>query len=189
MSYIWLIATPLDLKMAHDQFMLPNCVTWTWWKAFVKDVVSNVDINTLSGVNKRYQFGTLRLDRINSIYRSRFIYSHFIRGYWQSPAPYVPFFERSFSWVLIPFVFLSLILSAMQVGISLHPLENNHAFLQASYGIVLFAMISVFVLVSSVLTLYLIRFLFNVAVATRHARIEQARRKRASRAKRADGTL
>jgi hypothetical protein len=80
-SYVWLITTPLDLKIAHEHTLLPSFVTWHWWKDFVKDFMSHVDINTLHQVNDRYQFGDLRLGRINSIYRIRYAHTHFVRGY------------------------------------------------------------------------------------------------------------
>ncbi|KAI4929510.1 uncharacterized protein J4E92_005175 [Alternaria infectoria] len=80
-SYVWLITTPLDLKIAHEYTLLPSFVTWHWWKAFVRDFMGHVDINTLQQVNKRYQFGDLRLGRINSIYRTRYAHTHFVRGY------------------------------------------------------------------------------------------------------------
>jgi hypothetical protein len=96
-GYIWLIATPLDLKLTRDLFLLPGCVTWTWWKAFVKDVASNGDVNTSSAVSKRYQLDSLRLDRINHVYPWRFLYSHLTRGYWHPPTRNLSFFERIFS--------------------------------------------------------------------------------------------
>lgn len=80
-SYVWLITTPLDLKIAHEYMLLPSFVTWHWWKDFVKDFMQHVDINTLQEVNQRYQFGDLRLGRINSIYRIRYAHTHFVRGY------------------------------------------------------------------------------------------------------------
>lgn len=80
-SYVWLVTTPLDLKIAHDCSLLPSFVTWHWWKNFVRDFIKHVDIETLHQVNKRYQFGDLRLGRINTIYRIRYAPTHFVRGY------------------------------------------------------------------------------------------------------------
>lgn len=80
-SYVWLVTTPLDLKIAHDCSLLPSFVTWHWWKSFVCDFIKHVDIDTLHQVNRRYQFGDLRLGRINTIYRIRYAHTHFVRGY------------------------------------------------------------------------------------------------------------
>jgi hypothetical protein len=40
-----------------------------------------VDINSLEHVNQRWQFGDLRLGRVNSTYRIRYFHTHFVRGY------------------------------------------------------------------------------------------------------------
>jgi hypothetical protein len=56
---------------------------------------------------------------------------------------YVIFFQRNFSWILIVFVFFSLVLSAMQVGAGLKELEDNYAFLRASYVFVVFSMVRI----------------------------------------------
>ncbi|KAI4629742.1 uncharacterized protein J4E87_002928 [Alternaria ethzedia] len=166
-SYVWLITTPLDLKIAHENTLLPSFVTWHWWKAFVKDFMGHVDINTLQKVNKRYHFGDLRLGRINSIYRTRFAHTHFVRGYGYNR--YVIFFQRNFSWILIVFVFFSLVLSAMQVGVGLEELKDNHHFLGATYYFVVFSMISVVVVLAFVTIVFIGIFLFNMYKAITHA--------------------
>jgi hypothetical protein len=97
LSYIRLVAMLLGMKLAYELFLLPGCVTRTWWKASVKDVASNGDVNTSSAVSKRYQSGALCLDRINHVYPWCFLYSHLTRGYWHPPTRNLPFFERIFS--------------------------------------------------------------------------------------------
>lgn len=114
-------------------------------------------------VNRRYRYGVLRLDRLNTIYRSRYFVSHFMRGYFYGYRPYTPFFERRFSWALIPFgVFLTVILSAMQVGTGLPDLGTNQAFLDASNGFVIFSMVCVLVVVSTVVIVQAVLFIFNI---------------------------
>ncbi|KAF2028206.1 hypothetical protein EK21DRAFT_70242 [Setomelanomma holmii] len=178
LSYVWLLTTPLDLKLAHDFALIPSFVTWHWWKSFVADFLGprNVDINTLAQVNKRYHFGDLRLGRINSTYRIRFFYSHFVRGYLYGYNRYVVFFQRNFSWILIVFVFFSLVLSAMQVGTGLKELEDNYAFLRASYVFVVFSIVSVVAVLAVVGIIFVIIFLFNMVTAINHAKNEQRKR-------------
>ncbi|KAL6705451.1 hypothetical protein ACN47E_006716 [Coniothyrium glycines] len=182
-SYIWLVTTPLDLKLAHEHSLLPAFITWTWWKGFVADFYSHVDINTLQQVNQRYQFGELRLGRINSIYRTRFFFTHFVRGYLYGYNRYVVFFQRNFSWILIVFVFFSLVLSAMQVGTGLKELEDNYAFLRASYVFVVFSIVSVGVVLAVVGLLFVVIFLFNMGAAIGHATSEQRTRAELARRK------
>lgn len=169
-SYVWLLTTPLDLKLAHEQFLIPSFVTWHWWKGFVKDFVANIDLNALDQVNKRYQFGDLRLGRINSIYRTRFFYSHFVRGYLYGYNRYVVFFQRKFGWILIVFVFISLVLAAMQVGASVEPLQSNQVFLDVCYGFVVFSMVSVVVVLGIVGVMFCAIFLYNMVAAISHAK-------------------
>jgi hypothetical protein len=183
LSYVWLITSPLDLKLAHEVWLIPSFVTWPWWKSFVRDFVTNVDPNTLDAVNIRYHFGDLRLGRINTIYRTRFFYTHFVRGYLYGYNRYVVFFQRNFSWILIVFVFFSLVLAAMQVGASVEPLSTNTAFLKTCYIFVVFSMVSVAAVLGFVGVVFVVVYLFNMVAAIRHAQVKRAERKRKARAK------
>lgn len=169
LSYVWLITSPLDLKLAHDNTLLPTAITWTWWKKFATSFVDTVGINALEKVNKRYDFGDLRLSRINTIYRTRFFTTHFVRGYLYGYNRYVAFFERNFSWILILFVFLGLVLGAMQVGTALESLNTNKIFLKGSYGVVVVSMISVAAVLGIVGLFFAGVFLFNMVAAIHHA--------------------
>jgi uncharacterized membrane protein len=178
LSYVWLLTTPLDLKLAHELWLIPSFMTWHWWKNFVKDFVANVDLNALDQVNERYHFGDLRLGRINSIYRTRFAFTHFVRGYLYGYNRYVVFFQRNFSWILIVFVFFSLVLAAMQVGASVDPLDVDKGFLKACYVFVVFSMVSVAAVLGVVGLIFIIIYLFNMVAAIKHAQEMRAERKK-----------
>jgi hypothetical protein len=184
LSYVWLLTTPLDLRLAHELALVPGFVTWPWWKAFVRDFVHAVDVNALDTVNARYEFGDLRLGRINSIYRTRFFHTHFVRGYLYGYNRYVVFFQRNFSWILVVFVFFSLVLAAMQVGASVEPLSSNVAFLRVCYGFVVFSMVCVAAVLGIVGAVFGSVYSYNMMAAIRHARVKRAERKRKVRAKR-----
>lgn len=183
LSYVWLIVSPLDLKLAHDNSLVPAAITWQWWKAFVTSFVDKVDMNTLYQVNKRYHFGDLRLSRINTIYRTRYFHTHFVRGYLYGYNRYVVFFERNFSWILILFVFLSLVLSAMQVGTALDELSSSTAFMKGSYGVVVLSMVSVAAVLGIVGLFFVAVFLFNMVTAIRHAASKEKERRRVKKEK------
>ncbi|KAJ5901835.1 hypothetical protein N7495_002363 [Penicillium taxi] len=168
LSYIWLICSPLDLKLAHKLDLLPCEITWIWWKSFVAEFISNVDVNALDQVNKRYHFGELRLGRINSIYRTLFFSTHFIRGYLYGYNRYAVFFQRNFAWILIVLVYSSLVLTAMQVGATIPPLNTNYAFQRASYGFAVFSIVTVATVVCFVGVLFAIIFLINMVLAISH---------------------
>jgi len=182
LSYVWLLCSPVDLKIAHECFLLPSFVTWHWWRDFVTEFLDaekgGVDMNALDMVNKRYHFGDLRLGRINSIYRTRFLTTHFVRGYLYGYNRYVVFFQRNFSWILIVFVFFSLVLSAMQVGAGLPGLQENRSFQKASYGFVVFSIVSVGFVLALVGGIFVVIFFFNMGAAIRHDRVERAERER-----------
>lgn len=187
LSYAWLITSPLDLKLAHDDALVPAAITWPWWKDFVTDFVTHIDINTLHDVNKRYHFGDLRLSRINTTYRIRHFNTHFVRGYLYGYNRYVVFFERNFSWILILFVFLSLVLSAMQVGTAIDELSSSRVFMKGSYGVVVLSMVSVAVVLGLVGVLFVVVFLFNMVSAIRHVAREEKKRRKARKEKTASG--
>jgi uncharacterized membrane protein len=132
-------------------------------------------------MNERYHFGDLRINRINSIYRLNSFPNYVIPGYLYGGERYTPFFERSYSRVLILFVFLSVILPAMQVGIGLDALGNNEASLNASYGVALFSMLYVLALVAPVAILLIFCFVFNLTAAVTHARRDHQSRRRMNR--------
>ncbi|KAJ5261427.1 hypothetical protein N7478_012022 [Penicillium angulare] len=168
LSYVWLICSPLDLKYAHKLDLLPREITWIWWKSFVAEFLSQIDANTLNQVNKRYHFGELRLGRINSIYRIRFFFTHFIRGYLYGYNRYTVFFQRNFAWILIVLVYFSLVLAAMQVGTTVSPLSTSHAFQRASYGFVVFSIVTVAAVVCFLGILFVTIFLTNMVLAISH---------------------
>lgn len=170
MSYVWLLNTPIDLKLAHDLALLPERITWGWWRDLVQQFLNRVDINTRHQVNERYHFGDLRLDRINLIYRTRFITTHLMRGYSDHADDSVTFFQRSDIWIVIGFV---VILSAMQVGTNLQGLEDNRAFQRASYVFVVFSLVSIAALLAMGGFVYLMLSLYNLWAAFRKSMIEQ----------------
>jgi uncharacterized membrane protein len=147
----------------------------------VKDFLGHVDIDTLAQVNRRYQFGDLRLGRINSIYRIRFFSTHWVRGYLYGYNRYAPFLKRNFSWILTVVVFLSLVLTAMQVGLGLKELESNHAFLRGTLFVVIFSMTIVFPLVGGISFITSLIFLFNMVAAISHAASKQRQRRKAAK--------
>ncbi|KAL7776184.1 hypothetical protein CFE70_006597 [Pyrenophora teres f. teres 0-1] len=177
LSYVWLVTSPLDLKFALEEGLVPAWVDWGWWTVFARDVVEGVDGEGFAGVNQRWQFGDLRLGRINSVYRIRYGYNR-----------YVVFFQRNFSWILSVFVFFSLVLSAMQVGLSFpadssSSLQNSYAFIRAAFVFVVFSMVSVVVVLAFVTIIFIGIFAFNMVAAISHARTEQKKRKQLARQK------
>lgn len=176
LSYTWLICTPLDLRLARDLHLVPEHLTWEWWKMFVTNFHSEIDMNALDQVNKRYHFGELRLGRINSIYRFRFFSSHFVRGYLYTYNRYGIFWQRNFEWLVAAFVYVSIVLSAMEVGASLPLLSESPLFQQASYGFVVFSIVMVVFVLVLIGVLFSWIYLYNMVAAiwdSRRGRLER----------------
>jgi hypothetical protein len=85
LSYIWLIASELDFRIAVETGLLPQSwngyLTWDKWKILTVSFLRHVDIGTINPYNKRYHYGILQLGRVDTIYRLRFFSTHFVRGY------------------------------------------------------------------------------------------------------------
>jgi hypothetical protein len=172
LSYVWLLRSPLDFTLAGKKHLIPSNLEWADWKTLVSEFLKNIDANSLDQVNKRYHFGELRLGRINTIYRINpaFFFTHFVRGYLYGYNRYVVFFQRNVGWVLVVFVWFSLILSAMQVGFTVPGLQGNRGFDKASYGFVIFSIVMVAALLAFVGGLFIAVFVYNMFAAISHAR-------------------
>lgn len=140
LSYAWLVRHESDLRLAHEKGLLPDLVTWQLWTAFLGDVLEHIDLNSLSCISPRFQYGELRLSRLDKIYRlTRFKWDDIVRGYMTASTWYKDFFSRHFAWVLAVFAVFEVCLNAMQVVASLE--KGGAAFGSASYG---FAIASLF---------------------------------------------
>ncbi|GKZ85439.1 hypothetical protein AnigIFM56816_011212 [Aspergillus niger] len=141
----------LDHKF-WDEHILPSDVKWKAWTKLLQEVLEWKDKNydndnsrssslpaqndpslqpQPATINKRYEFGELRLSRLNSLYRltpSIFSIRNLVLGFMPGSAWYQEFFERNFSWILAVLVYLSVLLSAMQVGLATDTLHGNRRF-------------------------------------------------------------
>jgi hypothetical protein len=182
MSYIWLIRSTHDFQIATRDTvqLLPTDLTWLEWKRIVDRTLKYIDPDSLHQVHRRFQFGELRLGRINTIYRlnPRLIHKNFVRGYLYGYNRYAPFLQRNVAWVLAVSVLFSLVLSAMQVGTGLPNMNTNTAFKNASFGFVIFACVLVGAVLAFVILTFGYIFLFNMVVASNNAIQEQKRRKK-----------
>lgn len=177
-SYVWLIRSELDLKIATELNLVSDKLEWARWKEFVSSFMARIDINALDEVDERYHFGELRLGRINTVYRLRFFHTNFVRGYLYEYNRYVVFFERNFGWLLGVFVYFSIILSAMQVGSSIPPLSTSHMFQRAAYGFVAFSIVAVIAFLVFVAVVFSAIYLFNMVQAIGHQKRAKADRKK-----------
>lgn len=147
LSYAWLIGHKGAFVLAREAKLIPTEIDWPAWTDFMKDFMQNIDVDNSTRVDRRYHYGELRLSRLNTITRflpSMWSYDNFVWGYLSTSTWYQAFFERNFSWLLTAFVFMSVTLSAMQVGLGTQQLRDSKPFDNLSYGVALLAVAAVF---------------------------------------------
>jgi len=164
LSYAWLLCHPSDLKIALELGLISSEIIWKDWTTFVDTVLTNIDCEALDMVNKRYQYGELRLSRLHAIYRLTPIFKpeHFIRGFLYGYSRYTVFFTRNFGWVLLVFLYITIVLDAMQVSLGTTKLQDNKIFQRASYSFAVFSIVLPVFTVSIGLLLFSCFFVFNL---------------------------
>ncbi|KAI0445803.1 hypothetical protein F4803DRAFT_108112 [Xylaria telfairii] len=155
LSYTWLITYRSDFDIAKDNRLLPENLTWDAWKSVATSFVDHLDASQTQLFSKRYHYGELRMGRVNYIYKlvpslwfdgKPLFDGKPFRGFMPTSMWNGSFVERNTARLLGLFVFFSLILSAMQVGLATSQLQNDVNFVRAAYG---FAIASLFVVLLS----------------------------------------
>lgn len=111
-SYRFLIQHESDLLIAQSEEhrLVPPDIEWKDWIQFQTELKSIDE----SEISKRYQYGEIRLSRLN-------LYAPFLFGrlyYMHMPIQYGEYFGRLFAPVLITFAIASIILNTMQVALA-----------------------------------------------------------------------
>lgn len=179
LSYVWLVTHESDFRLAvgHEIPLLPfsGTLTWTIWRKLVEDLSRTINVDTREAVSPRYTYGELRLDRLNQIYRFSpsilFSQDHaLMRGYFYRYHKYSSFFEQNFSWLIVMFAYVTIVLSAMQVGLASTRLGSSPAFQHAAYGFAVLAMFVPVTMVGVVIALFMLLFASNVLATLRNWR-------------------
>ncbi|KAJ5336728.1 hypothetical protein MYU51_005829 [Penicillium brevicompactum] len=143
-SYIALIEHPSDFLIAKQHALVPESLSWIAWSGLVRNLL-RTDIINPDSVNRRYQFGELRLGRLNKIYfcQRRSV----LRGYRSKYQTYDELFHAYLTPITAMTVYFALVLTAMQVGLATERLQYNGAFQNASYGFTVFSILGPILLV------------------------------------------
>ena len=162
-SYYYLIMHPSDLRVAQrqDLQLVPPNITWEQWCSFSASFCSI----TNSAVSPRYHYGKLQLPRLNWLMRI------FMRqlDYYYLEGTYSDYFARFYGPLLFMFGVLSVLLSAMQVGMAVEAVESRQwtsfwttcrwfsVACLAFVGFILTGLIAVFTIKSLDETIYTVR--------------------------------
>ncbi len=163
-SYTWLISHESDFAIAQSLNLIPR-MQWTQWRAYIQDVRRTIDRKPPEYINRRYQFGELRLRRLNWLYRffGRPQDRSLIRGYFYNYRTYSSFFVRRFAWLFAVFAYVTIVLTAMQVGLATQRLQPSQSFQDASYGFVVFSIAAPLIAVVTAAVTFFIALLYNLA--------------------------
>ncbi|PGH36218.1 hypothetical protein GX50_00902 [[Emmonsia] crescens] len=186
LSYSWLICHRSDFRIAKEVGLMPSEIEWAQWTSLIGEFLTQIDLQTLQQVSKRYRYGELRLSRLHSIYRfmpSMFSINNLVRGYTSRSTWYRAFFKHNFAWLLAVFVYVTVILSAMQVGLATEKLARNRHFHDVSYG---FAVMSIVIVALSILViaiLWALLFLYHIYSTRQYIRNTEAMRAKQAESK------
>ncbi|KAH8749369.1 hypothetical protein F5883DRAFT_633601 [Diaporthe sp. PMI_573] len=183
LSYVWLISTRSDLRIAHEVGVLAPDIRWEPWTTLVLDFLRCVDIHTLHQVDRRYAYSELRLSRLNSLYRfgaAGFSLDKLVYGYMSGSTRYTTFFAHNFGWLLVIFIYITVVLSAMQVALATNKLGQDARFQGFSYGAALMSLAFVLVVVAVVLAVWLALFWFHLVSTIQYCNKTDLQRRPAS---------
>ena len=119
LSYARLIEYPSDLEIAQNAGLVNKSVEWHAWQRFRTDVLHHL---TGRDVHDRYEYGELRLGRLNTISRLSWQGLTYFNVY----RDYSSYFGENFTTLVALFALVSVALSAMQVMTSNEKLALNH---------------------------------------------------------------
>jgi len=167
-SYAALISHESDFRIAQDKHLLPPEVSWPAWRIFVGQLDTE---RIYTHVDPRFQYGELRLSRLNKIYA--FTQTP-LRGYVRRWNQYGAFFHDNFAWLASASLYIVIVLTAMQVGLATESLGRKDAFQAASYGFTVFSILGPLIAVSLIVIAFCCIFVCNwmKAASYRNRRLE-----------------
>ena len=164
-SYMMLIQHASDLCLAHKLGLISKKVEWIPWRqfrtAFLRNISSSQVKRTL--MNKRFEYGELRLTRLNYLYRLSF------RGlkYFTIHREYTTYFRNYAAVGIMLFAFVTVALTALQVVVGINGVSQ--ALVETSYRFSIVALFVVAIFSAVVLLIFVSLFLVNAVLAIKNA--------------------
>lgn len=152
LSYARLIEYPSDLEVAQSSGLINKSVTWHSWQSFRTDVLHNVAVRN---VHDRYEYGELRLDRLNQIYRVKGLGLTYFNVY----RDYSSYFGENYTTLIALFALVSVALSAMQVMVSVDGIPEGA--ITTSYRFAIATLVALAGSCAVLLALYLGLYVWN----------------------------
>jgi len=153
-SYARLVRHESDFRIAMEKGLIRGeSLTWESWQKFGTCVLGVLEGN-FDIMDKRYQYGELRLSRLNIIYLFRFLRFDF-NGYWNRHTRYGSIFSRYFATAVVIFAFASITLNAMQVAISQTASDVPSLLLKTSYRFAVAILIAIVTIMAVIAVVFI----------------------------------
>ena len=155
-SHLLLIRTQVDLIVAHENSVVPKEITWQQWSSFSRAALPNCH---LESCNHRYWYGLLDEVRLTWIWRlspetfSISGWNRFTTSQFNSSA----YIQEKTKWLLGALIYITIVLTAMQVGLATDRLGSNVAFVRASSGFTIFSIMAPLVILLGVIMTVLLQ--------------------------------
>lgn len=150
-SYYYPVRSKSDLMIAHRESLLPTEITWQQWTTFTRTAFP---LCARQSCHDRYRHGVLGARRLTWIVRlcpetRSFVgfQGQWISGIW-SPSGYI---HDSTKWLLGALVYITIALTAMQVGLATDRLHRDNIFQKVSAGFTAFAILTPLAAICTVL--------------------------------------
>lgn len=154
-SYAALISHESDFHIAKQKHLLPAEVQWPSWAAFIEQLDME---HIYPRIDRRFHHGELQLSRLNKIY---ILHKRKLGGYVALWNKYGVFFRDNFAVLSSAIVYIAIVLTAMQVGLSTTSLAGSERFQAAARGFTIFAILGPLLAGLVIFLMFLGIFLYN----------------------------
>lgn len=135
LSYMHLIRYESDYRIAKEKSLLPEGLSWKDWVKLANELRNNK-----ATPHERFRYGMLSLGRLNLICRC--VNFSLITGYLPFlNVNFTEYLQYNFGYLLTVFVYMTMVLSAMQVEVATKQSPNKDIFMQISAGFAFFSIV------------------------------------------------
>ncbi|KAG8670817.1 hypothetical protein FPOAC2_04120 [Fusarium poae] len=173
-SYCGLIRFKYDLQVAKDCKLINENLDYKAWTEFVRTILPNLHPKDPNIMDTRFQYGELRLNRLDTLYRYspyKFSLSSILQGFPHAMSEsYTPYMDQ-YNNAVSAFGVVVIVLSAFNLSLSAHSKNPDASLQQAAWGFAIFAM----ALCAALITLFLVLPVFS-SLATIYSSIATRKR-------------
>jgi hypothetical protein len=163
-SYCGLIRFGHDLQLAQEHNLVNKSLDYRAWTDFARKILAILDPHDYNTVEKRFRYGELRLNRLDTIYRylpRELSISSMLQGFPHALSEsYVPYMDQ-YNNAVSAFGVIVIILSAFNLSLSAHSKNPDPELKRAAFGFAVSAMVLCAVLTAMFVLLPVISLLMT----------------------------